>query len=125
MHFTPDAEATVDFLVALANTAPGASRSGAEQTLDLTAGAARVVVPAGQVAQVGHPDVGAGTPADRTAGGLVQGVPGQVEGPLHQLRPDGRGPTGGLDDRADQAGADDRAPCRARYAAPTAPRGLP
>jgi CGNR zinc finger/Putative stress-induced transcription regulator len=31
LHFTPDAEATVDFLVALANTTPGATRSGTDE----------------------------------------------------------------------------------------------
>ena len=63
-----------------------------------------------EVTEVGGADSRGRAVPDRTATVTEQGVPGQVEGPLHWLAVDRRQTAAGVRDRPDQAGAGHRPP---------------
>src|SRR4051794_17250788 len=73
----------------------------------LGGGATCHIVPADQVDDVPRTFVWRWAPADRLMAGTEGSVPGQVHCPLDKLTVGPRRSTAGLNDRADQAGADD------------------
>jgi len=67
-----------------------------------------MVVPSGEILNVVHPRLRSRCPANQLWRGPDQGVPGQIQGTLHNLGSEPRQTTAGFDDCAYQAGRHNR-----------------